>query len=337
MELNTVTLSDFVRNADIMFLKGLDSVQTAARNSGLFRVESVPQNTGNTREYSEIDLENYAKKKAEGAQAERARVQQGYTKIARLKRIGMDIGITYEMRTQNKYQDVVSRLNNLGSLAARRMELDLTHRIGFGTVASYVDKDGETVDITTGDGLAAFVTAHTVRGSAATYRNRLANNPAFSKTALEGMETLIVEETINQFGEKMAMPFDIIYSSDDPNTVNTILTELRSMASTTVETNSGVVNVNQGKYRHVILPLLATDKDGNVDATKSAYWGLASSMFSSGYLGVHEEPRLKAPPADGTSAEEFSTDDWNFGTRAGYFIAIVSGMWIKFSSGDATP
>jgi len=337
MELNTISLPDFVRNAEIMWLKGLDSVAMNARNSGLFRVEPVAQNTGNTRDYTEIDLENYAKAKPEGAQSERARVQQGYTKIAKLKRIALDIGITYEMRTQNKYTEVVSRLTNLGMLAARRMELDLSHRITFGTATSYVDMDGETVDLTTGDGLSLFNTAHTVRGSATTYRNRLAGNAAFSRASLEGIETLCVEETINQFGEKMAIPYDILWSTDDPNTVNTMYTELASLSSTTLETNQGVVNVNRGKYRHVMLPLVATDNLGNVDGTKATYWGLASSMYSSAYLGMHEEPRLKTPPADGNSAEEFSTDDWNFGTRAGYFICIVSGVWIKFSSGDGTP
>lgn len=336
MELNTITLSDFVRNAQILFLKGLDDVMMNARNSGMFRVEAVPQNTGNTREYTEIDLENYAKAKGQGAQSERARVQQGYSKIATLKRIALDIGITYEMRTQNKYQEVVARLTNLGMLASKRIELDLSHRITFGQATSYVDMDGNTVDISVGDGLSLFNAAHTVRGSAITYRNQLSGNPAFSKSALEGMEKLVVEETINQFGEKMAMPFDIIFSTDDPNTCNTIATELLSTSSTTVETNSGVINVNKSKYRHVKLPLVATDKFGNVDTTKRTYWGLASSMFTSGYLGMHEEPRLKTPPADGNNAEEFSTDDWNFGTRAGYFICIVSGNWIKFSEGDGT-
>ena len=336
MELNTITLSDFVRNAQILFLKGLDDVMMNARSSGLFRVEAVPQNTGNTREYTEIDLENYAKAKGQGAQSERARVQQGYSKIATLKRIALDIGITYEMRTQNKYQEVVARLTNLGMLAAKRIELDLSHRITFGQATSYVDMDGNTIDISVGDGLSLFNAAHLVRGSAITYRNQLSGNPAFSKSSLEGMEKLVVEETINQFGEKMAMPFDVIFSTDDPNTCNTILTELNSLSSTTIELNSGVVNVNKSKYRHVKLPLVATDASGNVDSTKATYWGLASTMFTSGYLGMHEEPRLKTPPSDGNNAEEFSTDDWNFGTRAGYFVCVVSGNWIKFSEGDGT-
>jgi len=336
MELNTISLSDFVKNAQILFLKGIDSVAMTARNSGLFRMDSVPQNTGNTREYSEIDLEQYAKAKDEGNQAQRAKVQQGYTKIGKLRRYGLDIGITYEMRTQNKYQDVISRLTNLGALTSRRLELDLSHRITFGGATSYVDMDGVTVDLTVGDGLSLFNAAHTVRASSTTYRNSLAGNPAFSKTSLEGIETLVVEETINQFGEKMAIAHDIIFSADDPNTVNTIMSELKSTASTTVEVNSGVINVNAGKYRHVVLPLVATDNNGNVDSTKSTYWGLASSLMTSAYLGMHEEPRLKTPPTESNNAEEFSTDDWNFATRAGYFIVIVSGNWIKFSEGDGS-
>jgi hypothetical protein len=111
---------------------------------------------------------------------------------------------------------------------------------------------------------------------------------------------------------------------------------LNSTASTDVQLNSGVVNVNKAKYRHVILPYLATTAAGAVDTAKATYWGLASSMFTSAYLGVHEEPRLKTPPAEGNNAEEFSTDDWNFGTRAGYFICIVSGNWVKFSEGDGS-
>jgi len=57
-------------------------------------------------------------------------------------------------------------------------------------------------------------------------------------------------------------------------------------------------------------------------------------MMSTAYLGVHEEARLKTPPAEGKSNEEFSTDDWTFGTRGGYMIVIVSASWISFSSGD---
>ena len=51
------------------------------RGSGLVKEISVPQLTGNTREFTEIDLNEYAKKKGESDQSARAKVQQGYSKI----------------------------------------------------------------------------------------------------------------------------------------------------------------------------------------------------------------------------------------------------------------
>ena len=330
MELSIATISDFVRNAEILFLKGLDSVQANARNSGIFRIDSIPDHKGNTKEYSEIDLEEYASIKGEGDQSARARVQQGYSKIGTLYRVSLDIGITYEMRHYNKYIDVVARLQNLGKTAAKRMELDLSHRITFATATTYTTKEGVVVDTTVGDTLCWASTAHTVRGSSATFRNRLANNPLFSKGALEGMEQMIVENSINQFGEKVVVSYDILWTTDDANTINTVREFLKSTAAPEA-TNAGVVNVYAGKYKHVVLPLVATTNTGAVDSTKAKYWGLASSTNSQAFLGINEEPHMK--PTDGNT--EFSTEDFNMGATAGYFIVIPGARSMTFSTGDA--
>ncbi len=334
MELNSVSFSDFVRLADIIFEKQKQSLRQEAMNSGMFVREAIPTNSGNTREYTEIDLQEYAQFKGQGDQANRAKVQQGYNKVITSYRVALDIGITYEMRTQNKYPEVVRRLTNLANTAINRRELDLTHRLTFGTATSYTDMDGRTIDTTIGDTLALFSTVHTVVGSSTTYRNRLANNPQLSRGSLEGMEQLVAENTINQFGEKMVVPFDILWVSDDPNTVNTAMEYLKSVGSPDYA-NSGVTNVYKGKYKLAILPRLATDANGAVDTTKRKYWGLASSLYSTAHLAVWEEPHLKVPE-NLNAGEEFSTDDWNFGVRAGYGIAIVNGGWVKFSSGDGT-
>lgn len=334
MELNTVTLSDFTKLATVLWNKGFDSVPQVMRSSGLFRETSIPMNTGNTREFTEIDGQEYARRKGESDQAQRASVQQGYSKTMYQYRVALDIGISYEMRTQNKYPEVVQRLTNLGRQVANRMDLDMAHRIGFAASTSYTDMDGQTVDTTVGDGLALASTAHTVRGSSTTYRNILSGNPRLSKGALEGMERLVVEETINQFGEKMVMPFDILWTTDDPNTVNTAKEYLQSTAD--VEGgNSGVKNVYMSKYRHVILPRVATTAAGAVDTTKRYYWGLASSQYTTANLGIWEEPHIKTP-ANLNAGEDFATDDWNFGSRGGYGLCIVSGAWFKISKGDAS-
>jgi len=333
MELNTVSLADFVQLADVIFEKAKQSLAQEALTSGMFVVDHIPMNSGNTRQYSEVDLNEYAAYKGEGAQSSRAKVQEGYTKVITSYRVALDIGITYEMRTQNKYPEVVRRLTNLSGTAINRRELDLSHRITFGTATTYTDMDGRTTDLTLGDTLQLFYTAHTLKGSSTTYRNRLANNPQFSRGALEVMEQQAVNNTLNQFGEKVVIPFDILWTTDDPNTINTVREFLKSTASPEPGVNQGVVNVYKGKYKHVILPRVATTAVGAPDSTKTKYWGLASSIFSTAHLAVWEEPHLKVP-ANLNAGEEFSTDDWNFGVRAGYGIAIVTGVWIHFSSGD---
>jgi len=334
MELNTVSLPVFTRLAGVIFEKAKDMVEKNARSSGIFVVESVPANTGESKDYTEIDLELYADNKPQGNQAGRARIQLGYNKVVSVKRVAKDIGVTYEMRRFNKYPDVVRRLTNLAQMPVNRLELDLSHRLGFGTATSYTDKNGETVDISLGDGLALWSTVHTLKGTSITYRNRLAGNPQLSKGALEGMERLITEETLNNFGEKISAPFDILWTTDDPVTCNTALEYLQSVAAPDYQ-NSGVTNVYKTKYKHVKLPLVATTAAGLVDNSKRRYWGISSSYISDAHLAEWEAPHLKSP-ANLNAGEEFSTDDWNFGVRAGYGIGIVTGRAHKFSSGDAT-
>ena len=342
MEINTATLGDFVKNAQILFNKGLDSVPQVMRKSGLFNVVPIDEHTGDTREFSEIDLEEYADNKNESDQAGRAKVQQGYTVTMKAVRRAKDIGISYEMRTRNKYPEIARKLTSLGKLITNRMELDLTHRLTFGASSSYVDKNGITIDVTTGDGLPLFYSAKTIKGSSSTYRTILANNPRLSKGALEGMERLIVEETYNQFGEKVAGNYDVLWTTDDPNTCNTAREYLQSTAD--VEgAHSGIKNVYQSKYRHLIIPRLATDANGNVDTDKRYYWGLASTSMTSAHLGIWEEARMKNPSNYSTlkdvplnSAEEFATDDINFGARGGYGICVLNGNWIRASKGDGS-
>lgn len=333
-ELNIQVLSDFVKNAEILWAMGKQSIPQVMRTSGLVKEMPIPQMTGNTREFTEIDLEEYASFKGEGDQTSRAKVQQGYSKVATLSRIGKQIGITYEMRTQGKYFEIKSKLTNLGGLVPKRLDLDLSHRITFGTATTYADQDGRTIDISVGDTLALWSTVHTLRGSSTTFRNRLATNPQLSRGALEAIQKMRIENCLNQFGQKMTMNDDILWTTDDPNTVNTAKIILKSVSDPT-QSNASVINPAQGQYKHVILPRVATDKDGNPDSTKAKYWGVASSSMSTFMLGVHEEAHMESPVA-GSSATDFSTQDWQFGTWGGYLMCIVSATWIAISTGDGT-
>lgn len=328
MELNRLTLSDFTALFDVMWLDNQNSLPQVARSSGIWRVLPIAQNTGESRRMSEIDLEEYASRKPEGSQSGRAKVQQGYTKDLESYRVSEDIGITYEEKTQNKAPEVMMKLMNLTRLPVNRMELDMQLRISYATATSYVDRDGITIDTTGGDSLAWASTAHTLRGSSSTYRNRLANNPAVSKGSIEAMERMLVENTLNQFGEKMVVPFDIIWTTDDQVDVNVVMEYIESLGSPDF-TNPNVKNVYKGKYRHVVLPRVAVDAQGAVDTSKRHYWGLASSVATTAYLGVWEEPHNLPVQED-----PMRTDDFIAGVRAGYGICHVSGRGFGFSSGD---
>ena len=336
MELNTITLPDFVKLATVLWDRGADSVERYMINSGLVKVMDIPANTGNTREFSEIDINEYLKFKGQSDQAARGQVQQGYTNTATAYRIAENFGISWEWRKHNKYPEVTSAIVNAGAKGWNRIDLDLSHRITFGTATSYTDMDGRTIDVTTGGSSTQqlFDTDHPLKGSTTTYRNRLANNPRLSKGALEGMERLVVEQTYNQLGELKTMPFDILFTTADPNTVNAAREYLQSSADPD-GANSGVKNVYASRYKHVILPRVATTATGAADTDKRYYWGIASSTMSNFHLGIWESPHMIAPSA-GSNAEDVQTDDWDFRTRAEIGMCIVSGMWIKFSTGDGT-
>uniref|UniRef100_A0A6M3KB70 Uncharacterized protein n=1 Tax=viral metagenome TaxID=1070528 RepID=A0A6M3KB70_9ZZZZ len=71
------TLGDFVKLADVIWTRAYNSVPQAMRNSGLVKIVNISANSGNTRNFSEIDVQEYGKLKTESDQAERAKVQQG--------------------------------------------------------------------------------------------------------------------------------------------------------------------------------------------------------------------------------------------------------------------
>ena len=334
MELNTISFSDFTKLADVIWFKGANSVPNYMRDSGMIKEVAISEHTGNTRAFSEIDSNEYLSYKGEGDQASRGTIQQGYTNTMTAYRVAENIGITYEMRTQNKYPEVVARLLNGGRKGPNRIDLDLSHRIGFGTATSYTDIDGRTISLVTGASSSQqlFDTNHPLAGSSTTYRNRLANNPRLSKGALEGMERLVAEETYNHLGEQMTAPFDILFTTADPNTVNAAKQLLKSSADPDAS-HSGVINPYTGSYKHVILPRIAYTAAGVRDTDKRYYWGIASSQLSNFYLGVWESPHMIAPSV-GSNGEDVQTDDWEYRVRAGYGITIVTGQWIKMSSGD---
>lgn len=338
MSSNAINLQSFQSFADLInrvFTDGLDSVPQSMKQSGFVKAENVPAETGATRRREEMPhSEEYAKFKPEGGSSITALIQQGYSKDTISRTYSANFVFTLEWRRLGKDAQVKQQIQKLQKFIPNREDLDLSMFFSFGTSTSYTDLDGNLRDVSTGDGLSLFNSAHTLTGSTTTYRNQLAGNPQISRGALESMEQLIVRETYNNLGQNVAMDFDIIATTNDPNTVNTTRELLQSTASVSAP-NAGVTNVYKAKYKHVVLNRIDMDASGNKDVTKAKQWGLICSGCSSFYHDIFIPPFLTTPTA-GSNGEDIYTMDWTFTTTAAWGSCIVDARWIKWSRGDAS-
>jgi len=313
----------------------LNPLDNSMKESGIVKTNTVPANSGGTRRHKEVPVgELYANDKAEGGLTTKTRVQQGYYKDTTARSFSKSIDITYEMRTLNKVNEIYNAANFIGGVITRREDLNLSLFLSFGTATSYTNMDGRSVDISTGDGLSLWNTSHTLTGSSTTYRNRLANNPAFSEGALELMEDLFVTNIYTNLGEQVGCTPDTIFSTDYPTLVNTIRRNLQSTAQISAP-NEGVVNVYKGKYKHVILNKFDMNANGVKDATKKNYWGMADSKISSFFHDVYSSPEMKYP-TNGNNGEDIETLDWTFTSIGINDSCVVAGRGLMFSSGDGT-
>ena len=327
--LSTVSLPEMndLLTRQFEMVQGLEDPNDATQ---LFISEPISNNSGSSRLFTEVDTETYAKTKAQGADASKAQVGVGYSVTMYLKRVAKEIEITFEERTQNKYQEVMAKITSLTNFGPQRRNLDLTHRLTFGTSTIYTDMDGISNDLTVGDGNSLFFATHALKFSTVTYSNRLSGDPIFSQGAFEGIMTLANTAILSNFGETREMDFNVIWSGKDVNTVSAIKQFLHSTADVT-QNNSGVVNVHKDELRHIVLKKLATDALGGYDSTKRKWFGVAAvGQGPRGWQAIYgesEASNLKVP-AKGNNGEDFHNDNWSYGTRMGYGVVVLSGRGI---------
>src|SRR3990167_11544369 len=208
--LNTVSLNDFVSLVRIEWVAKQDLIRADAEQ--LFIVRDMGYNNGESVRFKEIDAEEFATLKREGQDASKATVALGYEKDMTVRRFAKEISITYEMRRFNRAPEVTSKLTSLQSFGPQRMEIDLTHRLTFGTATSYTDMDGETVTTTVGDGLALVSAVHTLTESSSTYSNVITGKPQFSQGGLEVAELQANTQILDNFVNLRNMRFNVIFS-----------------------------------------------------------------------------------------------------------------------------
>ncbi len=311
-------------------IKDLDLVRS------LYYDEPIVKNTGSTRIFNEVDGETYGSNMPEGADATKARTVMGYTKTMTKVRRGKEIDITFQMRDENRYTDVIQKLTSLSTFNPQRLAIDLTHRLTFSTATSYVDMDGQTVDTTVGDTLALVSAVHTLTGTSTTYSNVITGNPSFSKGAFQVARYQADTQILNNFGDQRVMEFDTVVTGTDPATVDAVKVLIQSQTDPT-QNNPGVVNTYANMFSHVALKRLATTATGARDATKDKYWGYLAtggdiSTRWDARLGIWEENNLKVP-APGNNGENIHNDNWTYGCRMGYGIVTVSAKGFLWSTG----
>lgn len=325
--LHTVTFPEFVDLVRKEFVYNNQMVMPAVKP--LFIKETIAKGNGNSKRFDEVDVQTFARRKREAEKAKKASTGVGYNVTMYKKRIATEIDITQEMRDENRSSEVGTLITSLGHFCPQRIELDGTHILTFANATSMVDMDGDTVTLSVGDGLSLCNTAHTLKFSSTTYSNRVTGDPVFSQGALELAEQLATTNILSNFGEKRVMNFNTIITSDDPNTKNNVKRVLQSTADVD-QNNSGVLNVNQNKYTHVVLPYLATTATGAEDSTKRKWWFLAATGQGTNgwqaYYGEWEAPHMKPISLDENGANhDYSADTWTFGVRAGYAFRAVTG------------
>lgn len=329
--LNTITLRDFTDTTKRFFVENPDKIVPAARQ--LFKVDSVGTGNGTEKLYQEYDTGTFAKFKGEGSNVSKTQSGAGYTKLARLKRYGIEIDVTFEERMYSNYRSVYEKLINLSNFGVHRQELDLTHRLTFATATSYVNMDGQTVDITTGDGLALLSASHTLAFSPLTYNNIITGAPIFSEANLAVAELVGATNVLSNYGDKRQYNFNKLVIADYPAVRNLARQVLQADAQISAP-NEKVPNVYKAKYDLVVLPYLATTATGAYDSAKKNYWFLIAAGQWNGYL-CEWEPENLVSPSIGNNLVDAHADVWTYGVRIGYDIVVVSARGL-LGSNNAT-
>lgn len=320
--INRLNFADFNNNLTIAWTKSYSDFPKRA--SVMYNIQTTEVDTG---DISGLDGFSMAKIKLEGEEMAFGSLTQNYRKTWSTYEIALETKITWNMRKYAKYDLIQKAINNLAQSAAKRMEIDLTHRFTFANATTYTTQEGLTKTTTVGDGLALLSTVHTMPGTSTTFRNRVVNNPVLSKGGLEAAETLFATQMIDTNGETTFQDPTHIVITNDPNQKNTAMQYLKSYADPTAS-QAGIMNPYEGKYGLIILPYLSTDKNGAYDSTKAKYWFLVNMNHKDAYCKVGQDPMFITPVDSG--GKEFETLDWKYGT-----LALAKTVQVKSSLIDS--
>jgi len=334
---NTGSLVDFTANLNVLFSKGyymMDQQWDSAKFLYITREEGGGSGS-NFRAEEPLCVLKAAQEMDEGDNFPVQEMAPGYYKDITVKRRGSSMEFTWYFDFHNKYPDqVYKNYREIGQSLRRGIEFDLTHPFTFGTSATYTNRSGRSVTISSGDDLSLWNTAHTVTGSASTYRNRLANNPAISTGAIESMLTMGNQQIITNTGERAELMYDTVVVGSSQLNYHIAMKVTNSM-SPIEAVNSGVYNPMRNRFKVLRLPFLDSDANGVVDATKETYWMIVASGNLGAYLFVTEQPNVTTPTVS-NGGIAFANDNRRVKGAATYEPVVLDPRPYLFSSGDGT-
>lgn len=336
---NSTSLPDFVANLQVLFNKGFtqtfeDQEDSAAQ---FYQELRLGAHEGITRRVEEpLTGRGYARIMDEGDNVRIEQIAPGYYKDVTVARRSSGLDVTWFFEYHNKYPEQIAGIyRDVGLNLRERMELDMQLPFGFGTATTYTDMDGRTVDISPGDGLQLWYTAHTLTGSSITTRNRLANNPQVSDGSVESAMTLFNQNQYTNSGMPVPGTPDTIVVTRDQTQYHVAMKIVNSMSPQNAP-NSGVFNPLRQRMRVVRLMRWDYTADGRtLDSTKLKYWMVVDSSQKVGYVMITEDPNVTLPTVS-NGGILWTNEDRRIKGTCTYEPCVLNPRFAVFSSGDGT-
>lgn len=246
----------------------------------IYKKYPIGEGQGDSVFLQEQDRDSFASLVSEQGRHPDAKSGSGYSAQMKLKRFAIKVSVSELERKTNKYREIYNKITSVMDYIDKSEELDKTHRLTFGNADSYVDRNGLTRVITVGDGKSLFNTAHLLAFSTSTYSNIIASNPRFSQGAFEMALDQLKINDVDNYNKPKGSNDDCtlyVYCSNFNHTLERKIDQLIRSSADPDQDNAGVVNVNQGKVKKMVLKYLATNAAGEYDLTKKEYWGVVAA------------------------------------------------------------
>jgi hypothetical protein len=299
---NTVSLNEVVANINISYAKYYeDWITKHAVMRMFYKVREVGGGEGMNFTVSESMVgTGVAHQTGEGDDPFQGQISPGYSKNITVSRLTYSLPLTWMFMYHNKYpEQETDIIRGVAISTAKRMEYDMAMPFTYCTSTAVTNIDGNSIDVSTGDGLSFANSAHTLVNSSTTYRNIVANNPQLSAGALELAENLFTQQMYDNNGQQITVVPDTLVLCTDSTTFNVAKKIIMSGAPVDAP-NSNVHNPYQGAYRIVrAFGIDSTFTVGGlgftVDTTKSKQWMLVDSTNPGLYIYITQAPTVMAP------------------------------------------